>query len=336
MLPLLFIGGSLGLVWLLTHRSEEPSTPPSGGFVPTTPAAAQPVQELLAAVPGIIAQERDPARLEQLAAALEQYGQPQTAAIVRRQAAVLRTAASAPATPTTTPTAPAAPDWTMPFPSSTPGTPATPPAVPPLPTTPAAAAQTVLDAIRSVIPGQQPGGGAAESPASPATGGINPARLMLARATAIRVDSNLRGAGRTQSQRRSRYNHDLLKWFQTLAGLGADGRYGGRTRGALRFFGVQNPIPAFESRNASYQPNLATLASAPPEPPAGVSSAGRLLSRAELDELNRVSGGGDELESATAGDDDEAETAALGAAAAAALGGRQGDDELSGPGNDLT
>lgn len=43
----------------------------------------------------------------------------------------------------------------------------------------------------------------------------------------------------------SQYSHDLLKRWQTEAGVAADGIYGGATRGALIFYGVENPPKPF-------------------------------------------------------------------------------------------
>jgi hypothetical protein len=60
-----------------------------------------------------------------------------------------------------------------------------------------------------------------------------------ARATAQRVSDHLEAKGIAH------YSHEALRIWQTLAGLVQDGIYGGSTRGALIFFGVPNPPPAF-------------------------------------------------------------------------------------------
>lgn len=294
---LLLIGAGLGGIWLLTHGRDE--TPAPGA----TPTSSPELQSLLASVPAAVASERDPARLEQLAAMLESAGQTASAAVVRQQAATLRTAAAAAASQAAA-AAQRPVDWTPPFPAAAPGAPS--------PAAPVADALTALAQQAAAAVRPPGGGGPAEAPASPETAGIHPARLILARASAIRVDNNLRTSGRSQSQRRRRYNQDLMKYFQGLAGLTPDGKYGGRTRSALQFFGVQNPIPAFESGRHSYSPDLAVLRQPPPEPPPGVSASGRVqtVSGDELDSITAALG--DELEGSSAGDDDEATTAALG------------------------
>ena len=60
-----------------------------------------------------------------------------------------------------------------------------------------------------------------------------------ARKLAKQVAANL------DSEGRANYSRDLMKQFQTAAGIDADGLYGGGTRRALMFYGVARPPQPF-------------------------------------------------------------------------------------------
>lgn len=81
------------------------------------------------------------------------------------------------------------------------------------------------------IPGPPPG------PAAPVQ------QLDLANDLAARLVASLRSAG-------FGYDRNLCTQFQIASGLGADGKYGGRTAGALVYFtGQQPPTPLYEPKN---------------------------------------------------------------------------------------
>ena len=71
---------------------------------------------------------------------------------------------------------------------------------------------------------------------APPPEGYNPT---AARATARALSDHLRSRGPRRVNRR------LVSAFQRAAGIRVDGLYGGETRGALVYYGVENPPAAF-------------------------------------------------------------------------------------------
>ena len=63
------------------------------------------------------------------------------------------------------------------------------------------------------------------------------------------------------------YDRNALAQFQALTGLGADGKYGGRTAGALVYFtGVQPPTPFYDPKNVIPYLPPGSKKAAPPGP----------------------------------------------------------------------
>jgi len=305
MLMVLALGGLALAVWALTR--DESAPPPSAAV----PAAPDQLAAFMRQVPSIIANERDPARLEQIAAWLESQGQAQTAAVVRQQAAMLRTAAAI------------APGMVPGAAAPSPAAPGAPPSSPMAPIVDALerAAQAAPAAAERAIDWSAPPP-PPSAPRAPGPLGVDPARVVAARAAAIAVRDNLRRSGSNPRAQRRHYNRALMQRFQSLAGLQPDGVYGGRTRSALQFFGVDNPPRAWESRTARYEPDMAVLST---PPPAEGSASG--AARDELDDIDQHHG----LDrQALAGDESDAlmgevvEAMADEQAAVRALAGAQG------------
>jgi hypothetical protein len=136
-----------------------------------------------------------------------------------------------------------------------------PPPLPPRTPAPPARTQTPTSAPRPAAPP------AARTPAPRAPA---PKKLVLppyspveARETAPKVAAHL------ASQGRDHYRRDALKIWQALAGLVADGLYGGATRGALIYYGVPVPPAAFfkpTATKAYVPPGTSSSSSAAPRP----------------------------------------------------------------------
>lgn len=77
-------------------------------------------------------------------------------------------------------------------------------------------------------------------PPSPSTPSIPEGYDPVAARKAARATAN-----HLATRGRAGYSRPLLKQWQRQAGLASDGTYGGATRGALIYFGVKDPPPAF-------------------------------------------------------------------------------------------
>jgi len=88
----------------------------------------------------------------------------------------------------------------------------------------------------------------ATPPASSSQPGTHTFDAAAARALAAQVEKNLRNppAGNVYN-----YDRNLMKRFQLAAGLVADGEYGGRTRGALIYFGASSAPKALFAPTAT-------------------------------------------------------------------------------------
>lgn len=78
----------------------------------------------------------------------------------------------------------------------------------------------------------------------PAPAGVN---VSLASSTAKDVARHISTKG-------PKYSRDVLKQFQTRAGMKPDGLYGPASADALRYFGANAPKPLFKGANAHYVP----------------------------------------------------------------------------------
>jgi hypothetical protein len=150
---------------------------------------------------------------------------------------------AAPAAPPLAPATPAGPLVTPPRAAP----PASAPLAAPLATAPAPAVVLEQHAPATIVPGTvaprvTPPPPATAVPATPSAtavpAGFDPEG---ARRVAPRVATHLRNRGAVN------YSRQTLREFQTLAGLKADGLYGGRTAGALRHYlgGANPPAPMF-------------------------------------------------------------------------------------------
>jgi hypothetical protein len=108
--------------------------------------------------------------------------------------------------------------------------------------------RSVAELVGVVLPPRPPAAAHPTQPghaAPPAPAPAPSSRVDLARAKTLagQVVANMR---KLPAQKRYDYDRNLLKAFQTAAGLPAQGVYGGETRGALIYFGQANaPKPLF-------------------------------------------------------------------------------------------